>query len=84
MRSSAWMLVERIAGSGSVPGSTEPPAVVTQRGRCEANHPCPREGWWFTPAKIGSRRRFKQGEPMPEFKTDYGMTIWQWDENQSA
>lgn len=56
----------------------EPPS-----GRCEANQPCPREGYWFTPAKIGSRRFFKQGELMPEFKSDYGQTIWQWDENQA-
>jgi hypothetical protein len=46
--------------------------------------PCPREGYWFNPAEIGSRRHFQQGETMPEFKSDYGLTIWQWDENQSA
>jgi hypothetical protein len=52
------------------------------RLRCEANEPCPREGWWFTPAKPGSRRHFKQGEVMPEFRSDWGRTIWQWDEAQ--
>jgi len=52
------------------------------RLRCEANKPCPREGYWFTPAKQNSRRFFKHGELMPEFNTDYGMTIWQWDESQ--
>ena len=50
--------------------------------RCEAGQPCPREGWWFTPAKAGSRRFFTQGELMPAFRTDYGATIWQWDERQ--
>ena len=50
--------------------------------RCEAGQPCPREGWWFTPAKAGSRRHFKQGEVMPAFSTDYGATIWQWDKQQ--
>jgi len=54
----------------------------TERLRCEANQPCPREGYWFTPAMANSRRFFKQGEPMPEFKTDYGLTIWQWDEHR--
>ena len=55
---------------------------AAQRLRCEAGHPCPREGWWFTPAKAGSRRHFRQGEVMPAFSTDFGSTIWQWDERQ--
>ena len=25
---------------------------------------------------------FKQGEVMPAVESDYGETIWQWDENQ--
>ena len=54
----------------------------TERLRCEAGQPCPREGFWFTPSKAGSRRHFKQGEVMPAFSTDYGSTIWQWDEHQ--
>ncbi|UZD54993.1 PoNi-like cognate immunity protein [Caldimonas aquatica] len=54
------------------------------RLRCEAGQPCPREGWWFTPAKADSRRFFKQGEVMPAFGTDYGLTIWQWDERQDT
>lgn len=54
------------------------------RLRCEAGQACPREGWWFTPAKANSRRRFQQGEAMPAFSTDFGSTIWQWDERQQA
>jgi len=54
----------------------------TQQGRCEAGQPCPREGFWFTPAQAGSRRFFKAGEVMPEVGGDYGTTIWQWDQNQ--
>jgi len=57
---------------------------ATQRLTCNANQPCPREGFWFTPAKAGSRRFFQQGETMPDLKSDYGMTIWQWDEDQAA
>jgi hypothetical protein len=55
-----------------------------QRARCEAGQPCPREGWWFTPAKAGSRRRFEQGEVMPDFHGDWGRTVWQWDEQQES
>lgn len=51
--------------------------------RCEAGQPCPREGWWFTPARIDSRRRFAVGDNMPEFESDYGRTIWQWDRHQT-
>jgi hypothetical protein len=83
-RPTAWTLVERIADAGGgVPGATDS-FVAGARLRCAANHPCPRGGYWFTPAKLGSRRFFKQGELMPEFKSDYGLTIWQWDDNQSA
>ncbi len=78
-----WTLVERIADSGGgIPGTE---TVITQtegRLRCEAKHPCPQTGWWFTPAKADSRRHFKQGETMPEFQTDYGMTVWYWDGQQ--
>lgn len=77
-----WTLVERVADTGGgIPGEHDPIRAGI-RLRCEAHKPCPREGWWFTPAKAGSRRHFKQGEVMPEFSTDYGLTIWQWDTNQ--
>jgi hypothetical protein len=78
-----WTLVERVADTGGgIPGEQDP-VKAGVRLRCEANKPCPREGWWFTPAKQGSRRFFQHGELMPEFKTDWGITIWQWDERQS-
>ena len=52
------------------------------RLRCEAGQPCPRAGFWFTPAQAGSRRLFKESEVMPSVGGDYGATIWQWDQNQ--
>jgi hypothetical protein len=48
--------------------------------RCEAGQPCPREGFWFTPAKTNNRRYFKAGEVMPDVKSAYGETIWQSDD----
>jgi hypothetical protein len=51
--------------------------------RCEGGQPCPREGWWFTPAKTDSRQRFEHGQVMPAVSSDYGATIWQWDVNQN-
>lgn len=47
-----------------------------------AGEPCPREGWWLTPAKLDSRRKFRQGETMPEVGGDYSAAIWQWDATQ--
>jgi hypothetical protein len=55
-----------------------------ERMRCEAGQPCPRDGFWFTPAQVNSRRHFKLGEVMPKFENDYGATIWQWDEVSQA
>jgi Domain of unknown function (DUF1911) len=52
------------------------------RLRCLAGDACPREGFWLTPAKTDSRRHFKAGEVMPSVGGDYGVTIWQWDEQQ--
>jgi hypothetical protein len=80
----SWTLVERVADTGGgIPGAADEP-IAGLRLRCEGGQPCPREGWWFTPAKANSRRHFTQGEVMPRFTTDYGATIWQWDDRQGA
>ncbi|PLK50141.1 PoNe immunity protein domain-containing protein [Uliginosibacterium sp. TH139] len=51
--------------------------------RCPGGDPCPKSGYWSTPAKVNSRRQFKQGETMPNFESSYGATIWQCDIAQS-
>lgn len=77
-----WTLVERVADSGGgTPGATDPFAAGI-RLRCEAGHPCPQAGWWFTPASADSRRHFQHGQVMPDSHSSYGATIWQWDERQ--
>jgi hypothetical protein len=63
------------------PGAGTATAVAL---RCDAGQPCPREGWWITPAKADSRRYFEAGEIMPAFESDYGTTIWQWDDKQAG
>ena len=51
--------------------------------RCEADQPCPKTGYWWTPAKQNSRAYFKQGNLMPDFpNSSYGETIWQWSPDQ--
>lgn len=51
--------------------------------RCEAGQPCPKSGYWLTPAKANSRKYFRQDDVMPTVTSDYGSTIWQWDNDQS-
>ena len=58
------------------------PAVFT--ARVEGGKPCPQTGWYFTPVQTNSRRYFSQGAAMPSLSGDYGVTIWQWDANQST
>ena len=59
-------------------------APDTRPPRTPAGEPCPKEGYWFTPAHSDSRRHFKQGEVMPDFKNPLWTTLWQWDENQKG
>ncbi|MDB0544124.1 hypothetical protein RSP795_21595 [Ralstonia solanacearum] len=66
------------AGQGTSAGDAERLSL-----RCEAGLPCPKSGYWITPAKSGSRQYFQAGEIMPDVASDYGSTIWQWDSDQS-
>ncbi|MCM2329790.1 MAG: PoNi-like cognate immunity protein [Pseudomonas sagittaria] len=62
-----------------------PPAGSTQIDRVEAGQPCPRAGYWFTPAQANSRRHFQQGELMPCFiGSSWGDTLWYWSGEEHA
>lgn len=61
---------------------SDPEAKTDIPLRCLAGQPCPRSGFWFTPAAAGKRQRFAQGDVMPDLGGAYGATIWQWDERQ--
>ncbi len=52
------------------------------RLRVMAGAPCPRTGYWFTPARENSRAHFEAGSNMPDVGSSWGATIWQWDEQQ--
>ena len=76
-------LVDYARAHGAAPQATDPSTAGDPiRLRCEAGQPCPRSGFWFTPAQAGSRRFFAAGEVMPSVGGDYGVTIWQWDQHQ--
>ncbi|RNF81417.1 PoNe immunity protein domain-containing protein [Montanilutibacter psychrotolerans] len=52
--------------------------------RVAAGQPAPRNGWWHTPAKTGSRRYFKQGDAFPHIEgSSYGATFWLWSPDQT-
>lgn len=50
--------------------------------RVPGGQPCPRTGYWFTPARQNSRTHFEAGQTMPDVGGTWGATIWQWDEQQ--
>jgi hypothetical protein len=78
-----WYFVEMINGEFEDIDEDTNDILVEQGGpRVEGGQPCPETGFYFTPAKADSRRRFAQGEIMPAFDTQYGKTIWQWDQQQ--
>lgn len=81
-----WTLVERIADSGGgIPGREAASATLeATRIRVEGGQTCPQAGWYFTPVQSNSRRLFKKDDVMPSLAGDYGVTIWQWDADQSA
>jgi Domain of unknown function (DUF1911) len=56
--------------------------VPLELRRCEGGKVCPETGLWFTPAKSDSQQIFRQGDTMPIFNTDYGLTIWYWVQGQ--
>lgn len=59
---------------------TKPETTSKTRGRCPANQPCPKSGFWFTHAKADSRAYFKQGDIMPDYPNNHwGNVIWQFD-----
>ena len=57
------------------------PEITSQaKGRCPANQPCLKSGYWFTLAKADSRAYFKQGDIMPNYPhNNWGEVIWQFD-----
>jgi len=80
-----WYFVERVEGEYEDEAESEaaPTAIQAQRLRIEGGQVCTKEGWYKTPALAQSRRYFKVGEVMPLAQgSDYGQTIWQWDEQQ--
>lgn len=78
---SLWYYVELIPDEFE-PLEVEPDQTSDETLRFESGCVCQKAGIYFTPARVGSRRRFEFGEIFPESNSQYGKTIWQWDSNQ--
>ncbi|WP_218569870.1 hypothetical protein [Pseudomonas sp. Hp2] len=83
-----WVLVERVPGEfvdDPLADLLQDAAASSRVGRVPAGNPCPQSGWWYTPAKLGSCRYFRQGEVFPRIEdSDYGDTFWLWSQDQTS
>ncbi len=61
------------------PAIVPPELDQTPRIRVEGGKSCLKTGYWSTPARKNSRQYFKQGEIMPNFQSEYGLVIWQFE-----
>ena len=67
-----WILVERVAEGNDV-DLTPTQEKLSQKG----GEPCPKTGYWTTPAQPGTRRYFTQGDVLPTLPhTDWGTVYW--------
>lgn len=76
-RACKWYFVELVPGEFEDYDDAEIPGVQDETFRVEAGQPCPKSGYYITPANIKSRRHFTQGEIMPSFPNSVWHTIWQ-------
>lgn len=78
---SRWFYVELLKGEFEKIG-TEDEQVELKVRALEAGKHCELSGFYFSPASLGSRRFFSQGDIFPKMDSAYGNTIWQRDEKQ--
>lgn len=60
--------------------TSQPPVTLVLR--IYAGEICPATGYYFTPAHPNSRRRLQKGQVALVYESQYGKTIWQWDQSQ--
>lgn len=80
-----WYYVELLSGGFDSIEEAEDVEVAVgfKELRKDAGSLCEQSGFYFTPAAFGSRRHFELGDIFPAIDSNYGHTIWQWDEKQS-
>jgi hypothetical protein len=83
-RPCSWIYVEQVHGEAMDWSENNVlPSFPIGQQRIQGGSVCLLPGYYFTPAKRGSRRYFAKDEMMPNIEGDYGATIWQWDTNQT-
>lgn len=78
-RNCTWYLVERDFDAEKAQENIQ---LVARSAKVRGGDTCPESGFYITPAQADSRQYFQKGGTMPSYDSDFGMTIWQWDENQ--
>jgi len=84
-RPTRWYFVEIVEGEfESVEEEIELslPSQSPTNQRFRAGDKCQSAGYYFTPARLDSRRWFAHSEGFPAVDSSYGQTIWQWDARQ--
>ena len=82
-RPTRWCFVEIVKGefeNAEVESSKITTKMTSQHFL--AGDMCQDAGYYFTPARLDSRRWFTFGEPFPDVESSYGKTIWQRDTQQ--
>jgi len=82
-RDADWYLVEPIGGEFDKLTDLDTPETVKPGPRIIGGEKCMEPGFYFAPSRPGSRRYLARNETAPNFDSQYGQTIWQWDSNQS-
>jgi hypothetical protein len=81
-RDCEWYFLELILDEFDDIDELKDPNVNSLQPRMFGGEKCNISGFYFTPALIGSRRFFAVGDLAPSFESQYGQTIWQWDDDQ--
>lgn len=83
-RPTRWCFVEIVEGEFEPIEEVESsmPFATWATRRFQAGDKCQNSGYYFTPARLQSRRWFEHGEAFPDVESSYGKTIWQWDTQQ--
>jgi hypothetical protein len=78
-----WYFVETLNGEfenlNALPMSTPDSDILE---RIFGGETCKKTGFYFTPSHPDSRQRLVEGAVVPNYQSQYGQTIWQWDPRQ--
>lgn len=81
---SKWCFLELVDGEFEpLEELADPRSQPIENRRFPAGDNCDVSGYYFTPARLDSRRWFNANEVFPHLDSTYGKTIWQWDIQQN-